>query len=90
MGTEEGKAKSWKWAMNRTQQQRDEFTSPDQMQEMQMMQGGSGVTFGQEEEVQVEEQGGDLMLNRSTITLCSSNTDAQRNVRGIRVTVQCC
>ena len=65
MGTEEGKAKSWKWAMNRTQQQRDEFTSPDQMQEMQMMQGGSGVTFGQEE-VQVEEQGADLrsVLNK--------------------------
>ena len=66
MGTEEGKAKSWKWAMNRTQQQRDEFTSPDQMQEMQMMQGGSGITFGQEEEVQVEEQGPDLrsVLNK--------------------------
>ena len=66
MGTEEGKAKSWKWAMNRTQQQRDEFTSPDQMQEMQMMQGGSGVTFGQEEEVQVQEQGPDLrsVLNK--------------------------
>ena len=65
MGTEEGKAKSWKWAMNRTQQQRDEFTSPDQMQEMQMMQGGSGVTFSQEE-VQVEEQGADLrsVLNK--------------------------
>ena len=66
MGTEEGKAKSWKWAMNRTQQQRDEFTSPDQMQEMQMMQGGSGITFGQEEEVQMEEQGADLrsVLNK--------------------------
>ena len=59
--------KSWKWHMNRTQQQRDEFTSPDQMQEMQMMQGSSGVTyaFGQEE-VQVEEQGADLrsVLNK--------------------------
>ena len=67
MGTEEGKAKSWKWAMNRTQQQRDEFTSPDQMQEMQMMQGGSGITFGQEEvQVQVQDQGADLrsVLNK--------------------------
>ena len=70
MGTEEGKAKSWKWAMNRTQQQRDEFTSPDQMQEMQMMQGGSGITFGQEEEVQrvehEQDQGPDLrsVLNK--------------------------
>ena len=61
--------KSWKWHMNRTQQQRDEFTSPDQMQEMQMMQGGSGVTFGQEEEQRVEheqDQGPDLrsVLNK--------------------------
>ena len=65
--------KSWKWHMNRTQQQRDEFTSPGQMQEaeMQMMQGGSGITFSQEEEEvqrgeQDQDQGPDLrsVLNK--------------------------
>ena len=61
--------KSWKWHMNRTQQQRDEFTLPGQMQEAEMMQGGSGVTFGQEEEQRGEheqDQGPDLrsVLNK--------------------------
>ena len=64
--------RSWlKWQI-RTPHLRDEVTSSGQMQEaeMQMMQGGSGVTFGQEEEVlrveQEQGQGGDLrsVLNK--------------------------
>ena len=62
--------KSWKWHMNRTQQQRDDFTSSGHMQEAEMMQGGSGITFSQEEEVQrgehEQDQGPDLrsVLNK--------------------------